>query len=74
MESAVTVDQEKKTWRVEVRIPMSALASAKPSAGARWRINFYRHDKASGSGLAFSPTLTGTFHKPERFGWLEFGE
>ena len=74
MESAVSVDEAAHVWRVEVRIPMKALApDAPPAAGTRWRINLFRHDTASGAGLAFSPTLTGTFHTPERFGWLEFG-
>jgi predicted TIM-barrel fold metal-dependent hydrolase len=71
MESAVTVDDKAKVWRVEVRIPMSSLAVSPPAAGARWRLNLYRHDAANRSGLAFSPTLTGTFHTPDRFGWLE---
>ena len=70
MESAVAVDAEASVWRVEVRIPMKSLAAAPPTAGTRWRLNLYRHDAASRSGLAFSPTLTGTFHTPERFGWL----
>ncbi len=71
MESAVTVDESAKVWRVEVRIPMKSLTSNPVRPGARWRINFYRHDKEHGAGLAWSPTLTGTFHTPERFGWIE---
>jgi predicted TIM-barrel fold metal-dependent hydrolase len=74
MESAVAVDADANVWRVEVRIPMKALATTPPAAGTRWRLNLYRHDAASRSGLAFNPTLTGTFHTPERFGWLELGE
>lgn len=70
MESAVVVDADASVWRVEVRLPMKALAATPPAAGTRWRLNLYRHDAASRSGLAFSPTLTGTFHTPERFGWL----
>jgi predicted TIM-barrel fold metal-dependent hydrolase len=71
MQYAVEVDHSAKVWRVEVRIPMKSLATAPPVPGAKWRINLYRHDKANKAGLAFSPTLTGTFHTPERFGWLE---
>ena len=74
MESAVTMDEGAHVWRVEVRIPLKAISETGPSTGGRWRINLYRHDKASGSGLAFSPTLTTTFHTPDRFGWLEFAE
>ncbi len=72
MQSAVSVDEAAHVWRVEVRIPIKAIAGKAPEPGARWRINLFRHDKASGSGLAFSPALRGTFHTPERFGWLEF--
>jgi hypothetical protein len=81
MKSKVVVDEAAKVWRVVVRIPFKALGTLpvilplpplKPSS-TRWRINLYRHDAASKTGLAFSPTLTGTFHTPARFGWLEFG-
>lgn len=74
MESATTVDEAAKVWRVEVRVPLKSIATTPPAAGTRWRINLFRHDKASKSGLAFSPALRGTFHTPERFGWLEFVE
>lgn len=71
-ESAVKVDEANKIWRVEVRIPFASLAETAPRAGTRWRINLFRHDREHRAGLAFSPTLTRTFHTPERFGWLEF--
>ena len=74
MEWKASVDESKKTWRVEVRIPMQSIASSTPTPGTRWRINFYRHDGASRAHLAWSPTFTQTFHTPERFGWIEFGE
>ncbi len=72
MESAVSVDEATLVWRLEVRIPLRALAETAPQPGARWRINLFRHDTANRGFLAFSPTLTSTFHTPERFGWLEF--
>jgi predicted TIM-barrel fold metal-dependent hydrolase len=74
MEWKVAIDEAEKVWRVEVRIPMRSLASTAPSPGTRWRINFYRHDKANRAHLAWSSTFTQTFHTPERFGWIEFGE
>ncbi|HUF60984.1 MAG TPA: amidohydrolase family protein [Verrucomicrobiales bacterium] len=74
MEPAARIDEAHRIWRVEVRIPWTAFGKGAPEAGERWRINFYRHDKASGAGLAWRPTLTGTFHEPARFGWLEFGD
>ena len=72
MQSAVAVDEKAKVWRAEIRIPMRALATVAPAPERRWRINFYRHDKANRAHLAWSPTLTNTFHTPARFGWLEF--
>jgi predicted TIM-barrel fold metal-dependent hydrolase len=74
MESAVSIDEEAKVWRTEVRIPLAAIAAAAPQPGTRWRLNLYRHDNAHDVFLAFSPTLTTTAHTPEKFGWLEFVE
>ena len=71
-ESATRVDREKHRWVAELRIPLSALSDTKPRRGSRWRINLYRCDYANKAFLAFNPTLTGTFHTPERFGVLEF--
>jgi hypothetical protein len=73
-EWAVKIDAAEKVWRVETRIPLTSLGEQPPQAGTRWKINLYRHDKAHKAGLAFSPTLKGSFHVPERFGWLVFGE
>lgn len=72
MESAVHIDDQAKIWSVEIRIPMASLSETPPTPGSRWRANFYRHDRHHRAGLAFSPTLTGSFHTPQRFGWLEF--
>lgn len=71
-QSAVTIDEDAKVWRVEVRIPLAAICETLPKSGTRWRLNLFRHDRAHKAGLAFSPTLTRTFHTPERFGWLVF--
>jgi len=71
-ESAVKIDENAHVWRVEVRIPLTALCETMPKAGTRWRLNLYRHDREHKGFLAFSPTLNRTFHTPERFGWLEF--
>ena len=71
-ESAVVIDEDAKIWRVEVRIPLSALSESPPQPGTRWKINLFRHDRSADAFLAFSPPLKGSFHTPERFGWLEF--
>ena len=70
-ESATRVDEKAKRWTAEMRIPVSALGKT-PTAGAPWRINLYRCDYANKAFLASHPTLTGSFHVPERFGILQF--
>jgi hypothetical protein len=35
-------------------------------------MNLYRCDKSQNAYMAWSPTLTGTFHTPAKFGILEF--
>lgn len=61
-------------WTCEMRIPLKALAEAKPAVGARWRINLFRCDRANKAFLAWSPTMGGSFHDPEKFGFLDFVE
>lgn len=71
-ESATRIDEKNKRWTAELRIPMSALTGATPNAGEMWKINLYRCDYANKGMLAFSPTLVGSFHTPEKFGLLRF--
>jgi hypothetical protein len=66
------VDETRKRWTAELRIPLSALGEQRPESGTKWRINLYRCDYANQAFLAFNPVLTGTFHTPERFGTLQF--
>jgi predicted TIM-barrel fold metal-dependent hydrolase len=73
-ESAVRVDRPARVWTCEMRIPLTALSDVKPFSGTRWRLNFLRCDRANQAALAWNPTLSGTFHQPERFGVLEFVE
>jgi len=71
-ESATRIDENRKRWTSEWRIPLTAIDESAPAAGMRWRINLYRCDYANKAFLAFNPVLTGSFHTPERFGVLEF--
>jgi predicted TIM-barrel fold metal-dependent hydrolase len=73
-QSAVKVDKRRKVWTVEWRMPLEVLSSSKPEPGTRWRLNLYRCDKANNAYLAWSPVLKGSFHTPEKFGVMEFGE
>ncbi len=72
--SAVKIDRQSNTWTCEMRIPISALSESKPIPGAEWRLNLYRCDRANKAFLGWRPTLEGSFHVPERFGRLRFGE
>lgn len=72
--SWVKIDRRKNVWTTMMRIPLESLSREPVRSGTRWRINLYRIDRAGQAFLAWNPTLTRTYHTPERFGWLEFQE
>ncbi|MSU34336.1 MAG: hypothetical protein EXS36_04365 [Pedosphaera sp.] len=72
MEWKVSVDKRHKIWCAEIRIPLASISDTHPQAGTRWRLNLYRIDRAGKAFLAMNPVLSGSFHTPERFGWMEF--
>lgn len=72
LESAVNMDAKRKVFTVEIRLRVDKLTAKKPVPGSRWWLNLYRIDRANKAFLAFSPTMNGSFHTPERFGLLEF--
>jgi hypothetical protein len=74
MEWQVRVGESGRVWICEVRIPLKSLSDQHPVPGARWRANLYRIDRAHRAFLASNPVLSGSFHTPARFGWLEFVE
>jgi hypothetical protein len=62
-------------WCAEMAIPFRSLIAEPPRPGARWRANFCRIDRPPGVERelsAWSPPGRGSFHTPERFGWVEF--
>jgi hypothetical protein len=63
-------------WTVELAIPFADLGLTRaPAPGDVWRMNLYRFDpSAENRYAAWSPTLgeRADFHKPDRFGYLEF--
>lgn len=62
-------------WCAELAFPLASLTSPPPRSGARWRVNFCRIDRPPGVDrelTAWSPPGRGSFHTPERFGYLEF--
>jgi predicted TIM-barrel fold metal-dependent hydrolase len=73
-QSKVKINKRAKVWTCEMRIRLQALSDSRPGPSTRWRINLYRCDRANKAFLAWSPTLAGGFHEPEKFGILEFGQ
>jgi predicted TIM-barrel fold metal-dependent hydrolase len=71
-ESAVKINESEHIWTAEVRIPLRKLSNNKPAPDTRWRLNLYRCDRANKAFLAWNPTLTNSFHAPDRFGLLLF--
>lgn len=71
-EAAVRVDKKARVWTAEWRIPLTAISATAPQPGTTWRINLLRCDYANHAVMAWSPSLSGTFHVPEKFGTLEF--
>lgn len=70
--------REDGAWTGEMVIPLSALKVGTPTAGTVWRVNFCRERAVNTEGpnaenMCWSPTY-GSFHTPERFGRLIFGE
>jgi hypothetical protein len=64
-------------WEAELSIPFASVSPGEPGAGEIWRVNFLRIDRPLGPGTepelsAWSPTGQRNFHRPERFGVLEF--
>jgi Carbohydrate family 9 binding domain-like len=60
-------------WVAALKIPFSALGDCQPVG--TWRANFCRIERPENQPRelsSWSPTYTGTFHVPERFGLLHF--
>jgi hypothetical protein len=72
-QSGVRINRRAKIWTCEIRIPIDSFGGP-PQVGTKWRLNFYRSDRANHAALAWRPTLSDTFHTPERFGTVEFVE
>jgi hypothetical protein len=62
-------------WNAELAIPFLSIGSALPRHGDIWSVNFTRIDRPKNRDrelTAWSPSLRGTFHTPDRFGKLRF--
>ncbi len=66
------VDEKKKIWYGEMRIPFASLGVTNPQPGMELRIGLYRIEGAEPNRVyvAWSPTGKKTFHEPSAFGRL----
>ena len=66
------LDEKRKVWYGEMRVPLASIDSRPPAGGNELRINFYRIQGAPPNRrfVAWQPTGQGSYHVPEAFGRL----
>lgn len=66
-------DTSSHTWYVAMKIPFAALGKPVVEAGTMFRANFYRTEgpPRNTKEVMWRPTMSTTFHVPERFGVLK---
>ena len=64
------IDEQKKVWYGEMRIPIASVDGAAANERSEMRINFYRLQGPGPDrkGIAWQPTNSRTYHVPEAFG------
>jgi hypothetical protein len=67
------IDQSKKIWYCEMRIPFSAIDKRRPVEGLEYRLNLYRcqGQKPDRKYIAWQFTSAQSFHVPEKFGRMK---
>lgn len=77
-EPAARIDSEHKVWYGAMKIPWKALedGSREIKAGNEYRVNFYRIEGAPPDRkfLAWQPTMSASYHVPEKFGRMVLSE
>jgi Carbohydrate family 9 binding domain-like len=69
---AARIDAAAKVWYAAMRIPLSSLQSKPPVVGQTFRVNFFRSQgpEPNRVQVVWQPTMSNTFHVPEKFGLL----
>jgi hypothetical protein len=72
MHVAARIDESAKIWYAAMVIPMAAIDSKPPRAGAAYRANLYRSQgpEERRRSITWRPPMKETFHTPESFGKL----
>ena len=73
---AARIDSTAKIWYGAMQIPFTALQTQPPAVGERFRINLFRSQGPPPNRVAvvWQPTMSDTFHVPEKFGLLRLIE
>jgi len=73
---AARIDSAAKIWYGAMRIPFSALQSRPPGVDQKFRINLFRSQgpPPNRTAVVWQPTMSHTFHVPEKFGLLRLIE
>lgn len=69
-EAAARIDHVAQIWYGAMRIPFTAIIATSVSAGMVFRANLFRSQGPQHQLLAWQPSMSETFHVPERFGEL----
>lgn len=72
-EHVTRVDSEKHIWYAALKIPFAALDIHSPDVGKKFRINLFRTEGPPNHTIevVWQPTMSETFHVPEKFGLLK---
>lgn len=72
-EHTARIDESKHTWYAAIRVPFAALGTSTPAPGTTFRVNLFRTEgpPANQKQIMWQPTMSQTFHVPERFGVLK---
>lgn len=73
---AARIDAQAKIWYGSMQIPFSAIVGHPPRAAEEFRINLFRSQgpRSDLHQIMWQPTLSDSFHVPERFGILKLME
>ena len=72
-QTSARIDGAAKTWYAAMRIPLAAIDQRSPADGITFRINLFRAQgpPSQRKYIAWQPTMSDSFHVPERFGILK---
>ena len=72
-EHVTRVDEAKHIWYAVLKVPFTALDTPTPTVGKTFRVNLFRTEGPPDHAkeVLWQPTMSTTFHVPERFGLLK---